>query len=102
MEFWKDIWSKPTWHNENVDWLHNLKEETKIERQNDFVITREKVEDFVNKTPNWKSPGPDLVQGFWLKRFTNLQERITLQYPAVIAQLHVSLCAGIAERNIRR
>ena len=29
--------------------------------------------------PNWKSPGPDLVQGFWLKRFTNLHGRITLQ-----------------------
>ena len=26
-----------------------------------------------------KSPGPDLVQGFWLKRFTNLRERITMQ-----------------------
>ena len=29
--------------------------------------------------PNWKSPGPDLVQGFWLKRFSNLHERVRLQ-----------------------
>ena len=86
--------------------------------------SREKVEDFVNKTPNWKSPGPDLVQGFWLKRFTNLHERITLQLneclrkgkvptwmtkgrivliakdpqkgsvPSNYRQLHASLCAG--------
>ena len=29
--------------------------------------------------PNWKSPGPDLVQGFWLKNFSSLHERIRLQ-----------------------
>ena len=79
MEFWKDIWSKPTQHKENTEWLHDLKEEIKTERQNDVVITREKVEKVVNEMPNWKSPGPDLVQGFWLKRFTNLHERITMQ-----------------------
>ena len=28
--------------------------------------------------PNWKSPGPDLVQGFWLKNFS-LQERVGYQ-----------------------
>ena len=28
---------------------------------------------------NWKSPGPDLVQGFWLKNISSLQERIRLQ-----------------------
>ena len=29
--------------------------------------------------PNWKSPGPDLVQGFWLKSFSSLHERVRLQ-----------------------
>ena len=29
--------------------------------------------------PNWKSPGPDLVQGFWLKNFSSLHERARLQ-----------------------
>ena len=29
--------------------------------------------------PNWKSPGPDLVQGFWLKNFSTLHERLRLQ-----------------------
>ena len=31
------------------------------------------------KIPNWKSPGPDLVQGFWLKNFSSLHERVRLQ-----------------------
>ena len=29
--------------------------------------------------PNWKSPGPDIVQGFWLKNFSSLHERTRLQ-----------------------
>ena len=29
--------------------------------------------------PNWKSPCPDLVQGFWLKNFSSLHERVRLQ-----------------------
>ena len=24
--------------------------------------------------PNWKAPGPDYVQGFWLKNFKSIQE----------------------------
>ena len=28
---------------------------------------------------NWESPGPDLVQGFWLKNFSSLHERVRLQ-----------------------
>ena len=29
--------------------------------------------------PNWKSPDPDLVQGFWFKNFSTLLERVRLQ-----------------------
>ena len=29
--------------------------------------------------PNWKSPGPDLAQWFWLKNLSSLRERVRLQ-----------------------
>ena len=29
--------------------------------------------------PNWKSPGPDLVQGLWLKNFSSLHKMVRLQ-----------------------
>ena len=29
--------------------------------------------------PNWKSSDPDLVQGFWLKNFSSLHERVRLE-----------------------
>ena len=28
---------------------------------------------------NWKSPGPDLVKGFWLQNFSSLHETVRLQ-----------------------
>ena len=31
------------------------------------------------RIPNWKSPGLDLVQRFWLKNFGSLHERVRLQ-----------------------
>ena len=31
------------------------------------------------KIPYWKCPGPDGVQGYWLKNFTALHERIADQ-----------------------
>ena len=29
--------------------------------------------------PNWKSPGPDVVQGFWLKNFSSLHGKVRSQ-----------------------
>ena len=29
--------------------------------------------------PNWKLPGPHLVQGFWLKNLSSLHEKVRLQ-----------------------
>ena len=31
------------------------------------------------KIPNWKAPGPDGVQGYWIKKLTSLHERIAEQ-----------------------
>ena len=37
------------------------------------------------KFPNWKSPGPDGVQGYWLKKLTALHERIAKQMDNIIS-----------------
>ena len=34
----------------------------------------------LRKMLNWKSPGPDNVQGFWLKNFTTMHERLIEQF----------------------
>jgi len=33
---------------------------------------------------NWKSPGPDQVQGYWLKHLTSLHERLAQQFQSIL------------------
>ena len=42
-------------------------------------ITTGSLKKILGRVPNWKRPGPDLVQGFWLKNFSSLDERVRLQ-----------------------
>ena len=42
--------------------------------------------------PNWNSPGPDLVQGFWLKNFSNLHGRVRSQLKQCLDSCFVPSC----------
>ena len=39
----------------------------------------ENLKKILGRMPNWKSPAPDLVQGFWLKNFNSLHGRVRSQ-----------------------
>ena len=54
-------------------------------KQNDINITTEMIKEQVRKILNWKSPGPDGVQGYWLKKLTALHERIAKQMDNIIS-----------------
>ena len=79
-KFWSDIWDNPVKHNENSKWLRDLESElANIEQQENITIDIKSLRTKLKKVPNWKSPGPDGVQGYWLKNFTTLHERIAVQ-----------------------
>ena len=42
-------------------------------------ISQEIVKMQYRKMPNWKAPGKDGVQGYWLKNFASLHPRMTVQ-----------------------
>ena len=42
--------------------------------QEEVEIITEKIKKILRKMPNWKAPGPDFVQGFWLKNVKSIQE----------------------------
>ena len=46
--------------------------------QEKIDITTGSLKNILVRMPNWKSPGPELVQGFWLKNFSSLHERVRL------------------------
>ena len=54
-------------------------------KQNGIRIITEMIKVQVNKIPNRKSPGPDGVQGYWLKKLTTLYERIAKQIDNIIS-----------------
>ena len=53
-----------------------MRSEVNVKKQEKIHITTGSLKKILGRMPNWKSPGPDLVQGFWLKSFSNLHERI--------------------------
>ena len=53
-------------------------------QQENVVITKSLIKAQCRKIPNWKAPGPDGVQGYWIKKFTALHDRTASQMNAMI------------------
>ena len=77
-QFWGNIWSQSADH-KDAKWLQDLRSEVKVKKQEKIDITTGSLKKILGRTPNRKSPGPDLVQGFWLKSFSSLHERVRFQ-----------------------
>ena len=52
--------------------------------QERVVIKFEKVTKQCRKMPNWKAPGKDGVQSYWIKNLSNLHEQIALQINKIL------------------
>ena len=62
-------------HNKDATWLREIKRDIyQKNKQVQVQMLREKLKKILKKIPNWKAPGPDGVQGFWLKNFTSLHK----------------------------
>ena len=65
-------------------------EERERERVNDerpekrVSIGVEKIRKQCRKTPNWKAPGRDGVQGYWIKNLNSLHKRVSLQMNRIL------------------
>ena len=78
-QFWGNIWSQSADHKKDAKWLQDLQSEVNVKKQEKIDITTGSLKKILGRMPNWKLPGPDLVQGFWLKSFSSLHERVRLQ-----------------------
>ena len=75
-KFWGDIWSELVDHNRDAKWLKDLQSEVNVTKQEKVDITEESLKKILGRLSNWKSPGLDLVQEFWLKNFSSFQGRV--------------------------
>ena len=87
--FWEGIWGMGVQHNAAAEWIQDVASmlEGDVSLQDDLVISLDMVRKFVGKMPNWKAPGPDHVQWFWVKKFTSLHGRVA-------TALNRCLCSG--------
>ena len=85
-KFWGEIWSVEKKHTNTANWLKQLREEMSNEHhaQEGLVISVDKIKKQCWKLPYWKAPGRDTVQGLWIKRMTNLHERIAEQLTKIV------------------
>ena len=91
-EEWKqfrgNICSQSADEKKDAKWLQDLQSEVNVKEQEKIDITTGSLKKILRSIPNWKSPGPDLVHGFWLKNFSSLHERVRLQ----LKECLVGLC----------
>ena len=69
----------------NAVWLRELRAEKDNMKQTDIEILTEIITKQVKKIQHWKIPGPDGVQGYWLKILTALHECIAKQMDDIIS-----------------
>ena len=63
-QFWGNIWSQSADQRKDAKWLQDLRSEVNIKKQEKIDIATESLKKILGRMPNWKSPGPDLVQEF--------------------------------------
>ena len=64
--------------------MKELRSERNEIKLDNIQITTEMVTQLTRKVPNWKCPRSDGVQGYWLKNFPALHERIETQMDDMI------------------
>ena len=74
-----ETWSQSVDQKKDAKWLQDFRSEVNVKKQEKIDITTGSLKNILRRMPNWKSPGPDLVQGFWLNNFSSLHERVRLQ-----------------------
>lgn len=85
-EFWTGIWNRPVTH-KKARWLQNEKLTTNnVHTMLEWKINKTDIQNAVRKTHNWKAPGPDHIQNFWIKKFAATHEQLATCFTKIIEQ----------------
>ena len=77
--FWRDIWSERKEHHKDAEWLKDVKKDLEQDEGQDKIdITKDKIMRVMRNMTYWKAPGPDNVQGYWLKNLTPLHDKLVV------------------------
>ena len=72
VRFWNRIQDQPVTHNDEVKWLKKVEGKLRgTAMQEKITITTDKLKNQLSRVRNWKTPGPDKLQGYWITTFTS-------------------------------
>lgn len=84
-EFWDKIWSEPTSYSRQATWISDVENSAlEMPSMEEILITKQDVKEAVRKTHNWKAPGPDKVQNFWIKKLHASHEPLARAFSKAI------------------
>ena len=64
-QFWSKIWERRE-HNRRVEWINNMEKELQgLEKGHNAKIYLNSLRATFKKVPNWKTPGHDVIYGYW-------------------------------------
>lgn len=76
--YWANIWSQAVTHNRKAQWITDEETtQTSTTPMPNTTITLEDVKNALSRAHNWKAPGDDKIQNFWLKSFTSIHQPLT-------------------------
>ncbi|KAL1446559.1 hypothetical protein WDU94_012428 [Cyamophila willieti] len=87
--FWNELWGHENVHKQDAAWIQE--EETRMENlcmMRSTKVTTMDVTHAAKYLKSWKSPGPDQVQNYWFKMFSNCHPVLAKQFQGCLEQPH--------------
>lgn len=82
--FWENIWSLPAQHKRSKWLSEERKTTTNLRTMLTWEITLDDVQKAVRRTLNWKTPGPDKIQNFWIKQFKSTHRQLANCFTSIL------------------
>ncbi len=77
MAYWRDIWERPVKYNKAATWISEVVEDSKdVPQHYNVTIKTEDIRNKLRGMSNWRAPGPDQVQIFWMKKLTAIHDQL--------------------------
>jgi len=83
--YWKSLWGEEVQHNERAEWIRR-EQRSKVSHMDWMLIQITEIISYSSEAHNWKSPGNDKIQNYWLKAFPATHRHITKNFNAIIVE----------------
>lgn len=77
---WKKMLEEDVEHNPEAQWIDRNDMRSTTEEMNWLNITSDEVKSSFNKSLVWKTPGPDGIPNYWLKKLTSIHKHLANCY----------------------